>query len=267
MKSKKVAAILTIILFSFSVCACGSSVEQEERMTESTTEESESSSTEEIETSKETETKKETETSKETQKETETTKETKDNKTESTTETKSNESKANKDSETTKASTPKEDTKPAETTAPRATEAPKPTHTHNYTAVVTAQPTCTTQGTKSYSCSCGDSYTESIPCTDHVWQDRYETIHHEAEGEMRQVQVGTSGDVYICNTCGAEFGSSSGMMDHRADLASSDPGHARATYTIRDGGPLYENQYTIIKEAYDEQILVGQTCVNCGFTR
>lgn len=223
----------------------------------------------EEETEKETETKKETESKKETQKETETTKESKESEVESTTETKSNESRDSMVTETSKATTTKEDSKPAETTAPQTTEAPNPVHTHNYTAVVTTQPTCTTPGIKTYSCSCGNStYTESIPCIDHVWQDRYETIHHEAQGEMKQVLVSEgSGDVWICNTCGAEFGSDSAYMDHCRSFVGVDNGHARSTYTIRSGEPVYETQFEVIQEAYDETIVVGQTCVNCGLTR
>lgn len=41
------------------------------------------------------------------------------------------------------------------------------THTHSYTAAVTAEPTCTETGTRTYTCYCGESYTESIPATGH----------------------------------------------------------------------------------------------------
>lgn len=40
-------------------------------------------------------------------------------------------------------------------------------HEHSYTGTVTKAPTCTEQGTKTFTCSCGDSYTESIPSTGH----------------------------------------------------------------------------------------------------
>ena len=43
----------------------------------------------------------------------------------------------------------------------------KVTHTHNHTSTVTKQPTCTESGTKTFTCSCGDSYTETIPATGH----------------------------------------------------------------------------------------------------
>ena len=36
-------------------------------------------------------------------------------------------------------------------------------HTHSYTSSVTTEPTCTETGVRTYTCSCGDSYTEDIP--------------------------------------------------------------------------------------------------------
>lgn len=40
---------------------------------------------------------------------------------------------------------------------------------HSYTATVTTAPTCTTEGVMTYTCDCGDTYTEVIPATDHSW--------------------------------------------------------------------------------------------------
>lgn len=41
------------------------------------------------------------------------------------------------------------------------------THTHSYTSSVTKEPACTEPGTRTYTCTCGDSYTESLPATGH----------------------------------------------------------------------------------------------------
>ena len=40
-------------------------------------------------------------------------------------------------------------------------------HTHSYTETVTAAPTCTSGGVKTFACACGESYTEAIPATGH----------------------------------------------------------------------------------------------------
>ena len=47
----------------------------------------------------------------------------------------------------------------------------KPTHTHSYTAKVATPATCTTDGIKTYTCSCGDSYTKTNKATGHNWDE------------------------------------------------------------------------------------------------
>lgn len=42
-------------------------------------------------------------------------------------------------------------------------------HTHSYSSSVTKQPTCTSTGVRTFTCSCGSSYTESIPATGHKY--------------------------------------------------------------------------------------------------
>lgn len=44
-------------------------------------------------------------------------------------------------------------------------------HTHSYTETITKEPTCTEEGEKTYTCECGDSYTEVIPATGHHYGD------------------------------------------------------------------------------------------------
>lgn len=52
------------------------------------------------------------------------------------------------------------------------TENPNPgDHVHDYTVVITKEPTCTEDGEKTYTCECGDSYTEVIPKLGHNYVD------------------------------------------------------------------------------------------------
>lgn len=44
-------------------------------------------------------------------------------------------------------------------------------HTHSYTEKITKEPTCTEEGEKTYTCECGDSYTEVILATGHHYGD------------------------------------------------------------------------------------------------
>lgn len=48
------------------------------------------------------------------------------------------------------------------------TEAP---HEHTYTETITTAPTCETDGEATYTCECGDSYTETIKATGHVFEN------------------------------------------------------------------------------------------------
>lgn len=41
-------------------------------------------------------------------------------------------------------------------------------HEHAYTSSVTTEPTCSTVGTMTYTCECGDTYTEEIPKVEHT---------------------------------------------------------------------------------------------------
>lgn len=43
-----------------------------------------------------------------------------------------------------------------------------PGHTHSYQETVTKAATCTGEGIRTYTCSCGHAYTEPIPATDHM---------------------------------------------------------------------------------------------------
>ena len=74
-------------------------------------------------------------------------------------------------------------TKPETKTTEKATEKPVETkttekpaaHTHSYTSKVTKAATCTAAGTKTYTCSCGDSYTETIKATGHKFGKEWHT--------------------------------------------------------------------------------------------
>ena len=50
------------------------------------------------------------------------------------------------------------------------------THTHSYPSAVTTAATCITAGVKTWTCSCGESYTEVIPSTGHHYVDGVCTV-------------------------------------------------------------------------------------------
>lgn len=88
------------------------------------------------------------------------------------------------------------------TTAPNTTSStdtiePAP-HTHDYgEGVVTKEATCTEDGVKTFTCECGDTYTEVIPATGHSYDEGVVTTPATATqyGE-KTYTCGTCGDVY-----------------------------------------------------------------------
>lgn len=52
-------------------------------------------------------------------------------------------------------------------------------HIHSYTSSITTEATCTKDGVMTYTCECGDSYTEEIPALGHDYETEY-TVDKEA---------------------------------------------------------------------------------------
>ena len=86
---------------------------------------------------------------------------------------------------------------------PNYQEPTPPVHTHSYNSKVTKEATCTSNGTITYTCSCGDSYTESTPALGHDYREHTETIHHPGESIA----------VDVCYDCGFT-GDGAEMIEH-----------------------------------------------------
>ncbi len=82
--------------------------------------------------------------------------------------------------------------KPTEKVTEPATQA----HTHSYTATVTKQPTCTAEGVKTFRCSCGDSYTETISAAGHIFGA------YVYNNDATEAADGT--ETAACTICGAK---------------------------------------------------------------
>ena len=139
------------------------------------------------------------------------------------------------------------------------TDKPKP-HTHSWDGgTVTTQPTCTTAGTKTYHCSCGETKTESIPALGH------DMVHHDAttHPEQRLVSAAWTETIYskryVCTDCGMQFTSDDDAIKHVAD---SDNCHTYSLKKVATGTLYHEAQYETIQvsdnNAYD-------ACSRCGY--
>lgn len=118
----------------------------------------------------------------------------------------------------------------------------EPTHTHSYTASVTKKVTCSDNGVRTYKCSCGDSYTESIAATGHNWIDNgpdvwcdWAAAMQEDTGYTSNVEIVTS--IHTCRTCGYYLGHEDKLTErycmHFLNESSTCPG----SYTTV---PVYE---------------------------
>lgn len=74
-------------------------------------------------------------------------------------------------------------------------------HTHEYTSQVTKQPACEAAGETTYSCACGDSYTESIAATGHTEGEAV----RENEIAATCGAAGSYDNVVYCAACGEEL--------------------------------------------------------------
>ena len=91
-------------------------------------------------------------------------------------------------------------------TQPTSTEPTQPTtipinpstepHVHSYTSSVVKKATCTAEGTKKYTCSCGDSYTEAIKAKGHTWGKWLQIVTSNT--------LDPTGTYRICSACKAE---------------------------------------------------------------
>ncbi len=74
-------------------------------------------------------------------------------------------------------------------------------HTHSYTSEITTAATCTEAGVTTYTCSCGESYTEAIPAKGHTSAEAVK----ENEVAATCTTDGSYDSVVYCSVCEAEI--------------------------------------------------------------
>ena len=99
---------------------------------------------------------------------------------------------------------PEEDKQPESDKKPEADKQPEsekesesekvPAHTHKYTEKITKTATCEAKGVKTYTCSCGDSYTKDIKATGHSFGE------YKYNNDATQSKDGTK--TRTCSACG-----------------------------------------------------------------
>lgn len=91
----------------------------------------------------------------------------------------------------------KTETTANETAEPKPVPEPEPVHEHNYRKEITKMPTCTEPGIETYTCDCGDSYTEEIPAKGHDEGEWSTVVEPTCTTEGKKVLK--------CTTCGEEL--------------------------------------------------------------
>jgi succinate dehydrogenase/fumarate reductase-like Fe-S protein len=154
--------------------------------------------------------------------------------------------------ETTKETTAGTTVEPAKVTA--TSEVNVPSHTHSWDGgTVTQAASCIESGVIVYTCNCGETKTETIGATGHNWVALTTVVHHDAEGEEKQIKVGTRKVVY-CD-CGEIFYDNESLQPH---LAAT---HDSGTVTTE---PVYETRWVETSPSWDETVTTGYICSICG---
>ena len=136
----------------------------------------------------------------------------------------------------------------ATTPAKKATTPKAEVHKHSYTVSATTPATCTTQGSTTYTCACGDSYTETTAKAAHNFVATTETKtvrHSETYGNV----------TYIMASDGHIFGKAGEVNYDEVAAYCLDNGQSYGDITVSE----------VIAPAYDEQVTTTvYVCSVCG---
>lgn len=128
---------------------------------------------------------------------------------------------------------------------------------------------------------------------EHIWVEQTKTVLHDETGHYEEVEVGTrtvideeayEEPVYqakcICSACGCETDSAEEMNDHLDSHYDPDLGYIDAGYSVQQvvidtvyhpevshEEPVYEQQWVVDSEAYEETVVTGYKCSTCGAVR
>ena len=105
------------------------------------------------------------------------------------------------------ASDPTPTPSPSSSSSPTSTPV-QPVHVHSYTDEIIREATCINPGSRLYTCSCGDSYTASIPALGHDWNVKSQVLTtYDDTGQVLQDGY----IIYECSRCGEQYKDTSGQ--------------------------------------------------------
>jgi hypothetical protein len=129
-------------------------------------------------------------------------------------------------------------------------------HKHVFTGKVTKQPTCTTDGIRTYTCSCGESYTEKIPA-----------LGHKYKGELTKKATCTADGsiVYTCERCSNQYAVTVPATGHKYKEEIVPPTYSSEGYTLHTCihcGCSYKDNYVPKLEANSSEYDIGDEVVD-----
>lgn len=145
-------------------------------------------------------------------------------------------------------------------------------HTHSYTSTVTTQATCSRAGIRTYTCSCGSTYTESIAKTSHNYKTQTVAPTCQHSGYT----------LHTCTVCGDSYKDNyteAAAHNYKAEVTAASCEKAGQTkYTCQVCGNSYTdnitaatghcwNGWVTIKEpTVSDTGLKERSCTTCGKT-
>ena len=129
-------------------------------------------------------------------------------------------------------------------------------HIHIYTETVTTEAGCETPGEKTFTCVCGDTYTEPITAEGHSYTD---TVTKEATCTEDGIKT------YTCSTCGDSYTEPITAEGHSYAVTETKEATCTEagskTYTCSNCGDSYTETITATGHSYK-----NGTCEKCGAT-
>lgn len=123
-------------------------------------------------------------------------------------------------------------------------------HEHHYEEKITEEPTCTKEGVRTYTCECGDSYTEPIPKKEHNYDENgvckdCKATKPGSEGEGEENQGGEGGEGESENPGNLEEDSGTGGGDPSTpgdNTPSQEPSDSNTLKDTTDTQPSDSNK-------------------------
>ncbi|MBQ4282427.1 MAG: RICIN domain-containing protein [Lachnospira sp.] len=123
-------------------------------------------------------------------------------------------------------------------------------HVHSYTSEITKAATCTEEGVKTYTCSCGDTYTTNMAALGHTYEVRV----------IEPTCTATGSSTYTCIFCEDEYTNELPATGHSyIDEVTKEPtctAEGVRTYTCLDCGDSYTEAVAMVPHDYESTYTV-----------